>query len=69
MANKYGPTRGELWFRLAAGVGGLLLLVYALSVRGMPSGPALFEVIGVGGAFFGGTVGLSVWRLWKNRAD
>ena len=59
MANKFGPTRGELWFRMAVGVGGLGFLAYALSVRGMPSGPALFEVLGIGGVFFGGTIGLS----------
>ena len=69
MANKFGPTRGELWFRMAVGVGGLGFLAYALSVRGMPSGPALFEVLGIGGVFFGGTIGLSAWRLWKDRAD
>ena len=65
MANKYGPTRGELWFRLVAGLVGMALLIAAISARGMPSGPALFEVIGIGGAFFGGTAGLSAWRLWK----
>ena len=69
MANKFGPTRGELWFRMAVGVGGLGFLAYALSVRGMPSGPALFEVLGIGGVFFGGTIGVSAWRLWKDRAD
>ena len=69
MANKYGPTRGELWFRLVAGLAGMALLIGAVSVRGMPTGPALFEVIGVGGLFFGGTVGLSAWRLLKGRLD
>lgn len=65
MANKYGPTRGELWFRLCVGLLGLALLIGAVSARGMPSGPAMFEVIGIGGLFFGGSVGLSAWRLWK----
>ena len=67
MANKYGPTRGELWFRLVAGVVGFVLLVGAVTSRGMPSGPALVEVVGFGGAFFGGTVLWSAWKLWKSR--
>ena len=69
MSNRFGPTRGELWFRVLVGMAGLAFLIYAVSVRGMPSGPALFEVIGVGGLFFGGTIGLSAWRLWKGRSD
>ena len=68
MADKYGPTRGELWFRLCAGLGGLALMIAAVSSRGMPSGPALVEVAGFGGIFFGGTVLWSAWKLWKNRA-
>ena len=69
MDNKFGPSRGELLFRMAVGIGGLAFLIYAVSVRGMPSGPALVEVIGIGGVFFGGTIGLSAWRLWKGRTD
>ena len=69
MANKYGPTRGELWFRLVAGCIGLVLLTAAVTARGLPSGPALVEVVGIGGIFFGGTVGWSAWKLWKNRTD
>lgn len=69
MANKYGPGRGELWFRLCAGLGGLALMTAAVSSRGMPSGPALVEVVGFGGVFFGGTVLWAAWKLWKSRAD
>ncbi len=68
MTNKYGPTRGELWFRLCTGLGGLGLMIAAVSSRGMPSGPALVEVVGFGGVFFGGTVLWSAWKLWKQRA-
>ena len=69
MANKYGPTRGELWFRLLAGIVGFVLLIAAVTLRGVPSGPALVEVVGLGGLFFGGTVLWSAWKLWKSRAN
>lgn len=68
MANKYGPTRGELWFRLCAGLAGLGFLIAAITWQGIPSGPALVEVLGFGGVFFGGTVVWSAWQLWKQRA-
>lgn len=69
MADKYGPTRGELWFRLLAGIVGFVLLIAAVTARGVPSGPALVEVVGLGGIFFGGTVLWSAWKLWKSRAN
>ena len=69
MADKYGPTRGELWFRLLAGIVGFVLLIAAVTLRGVPSGPALVEVVGLGGIFFGGTVLWSAWKLWKSRAN
>ncbi len=31
MANKYGPTRGELWFRMAVGLVGFTVLIAAVS--------------------------------------
>jgi xanthosine utilization system XapX-like protein len=69
MANKFGPTRGELWFRLVAGIVGFAVLIAAVTARGVPSGPALVEVVGFGGVFFGGTVLWSAWQLWKGRAE
>lgn len=69
MANKFGPTRGELWFRLAVGIGGLGFVIFAVAHRGLPTGPALLEVVGVGGMFFAGTIVWSGWQLWKDRAD
>ncbi|SHI71520.1 hypothetical protein SAMN04488012_102357 [Palleronia salina] len=48
-----GPGVGELYVRLAISVAGLALLIGALLVRGVPSGPAFFEVIIVAGGFFG----------------
>jgi hypothetical protein len=65
MSRKFGPSRGELWVRLWVGIGGLCLLAVALWVRGIPSGPALVEVVGLAGLVFGGTVLWAGWRLWK----
>lgn len=59
---KFGPTRGELMFRLWVSIAGLGLLVATLFLRGMPTGPAMFEIIGIAGAFFGGTL---IWTAHK----
>ena len=50
---RFGPTRGELWFWLWVSVGGLALMAFALAFRGLPSGPALAEVVGLAGLDFG----------------
>lgn len=55
---RFGPTRGELWFRLAFSVAGLAFLLVAVAITGIPTGPALFELFGIIGLFLGGT---SVW--------
>lgn len=55
---RFGPTRGELWFRLVFALAGLVLLGVAVAVRGFPVGPAMVEVGGIAGLFLGGTV---VW--------
>lgn len=60
---RYGPSRGELWFWLCVSVGGLALMAVALLVRGMPSGPALVEVVGLAGLVFGYLGLRSVKRL------
>lgn len=62
---KYGPSRGELVFRLVFSLGGLMLIGAAIALRGMPEGPALVEVVGLGGAFFGGTAILSARALLR----
>jgi xanthosine utilization system XapX-like protein len=59
------PPRPELWFRLAFSVAGLALLGVAVAVRGVSSAPALVEVVGIAGAFFGGTATWAIWKLWK----
>lgn len=63
--SRFGPSRGEWWFRLGFSLIGLVLLGVALAVHGLPRGPALVEVVGVAGLFFGGTALWSAWRLWK----
>lgn len=60
--NKYSPDKKELKFRLYVSVAGLLFLASALAYRGMPQGPAMFETVGIAGAFFGGTL---LWTLKK----
>jgi hypothetical protein len=59
---KFGPTRKELIFRLVFSLAGLGLMIAALRMHGIPQGPALFEVIGVAGLFFGVT---AVWTTRK----
>ncbi len=60
---RYGPTRGELWFWLWVSLGGLALMGVALTVRGIPTGPALAEVVGLAGVVFGYLGLRSVKRL------
>ncbi|MCF6444729.1 hypothetical protein [Nereida sp. MMG025] len=54
---KYGPTRKELWFRLAFSIFGLIFMVVAITARGV-SGIAWIEVVGISSVFFGGT---AIW--------
>ncbi len=63
MARKFGPSRGELQFRAVVSVFGLGLLGFALWYRGIPSGPALVEVVGFAGLLFGGSLIHAVWKL------
>ena len=62
-------SRGELMFRLLFSLFGLMLLVFAVLYRGMPQGPAMFEVIGVAGVFFGASAAWSGWKLMKYDAE
>lgn len=61
------PTRGEVIFRLLFSVAGLGLLAVAVAVRGIANAPALVEVVGIAGLFFGGTAIWSLHKLWKMR--
>jgi len=60
---RFGPTRGELWFWLALSVGGLAFLALALVLRGLPTGPAIAEVVGLALLVFGYLGGRSIKRL------
>jgi hypothetical protein len=60
---KYGPTRGELVFRLAFSLMGLGLLGLAMVVQGIPRGPAFAEIVLFIGLFFSGSAVWSVRRL------
>lgn len=60
--NKYGPTRGEHLFRLVFSLFGLGCIGVLFAVHGVPRGPGLVEVVGIAGAFFGGSA------VWSARA-
>lgn len=62
--SRFGPTRGELKLRLAISLGGLVLMIVTYASRGI-SGIASLEIAIFGGAFFGGSVIWSVWKLRK----
>ncbi len=64
MANKYGPGRKEIIFRLIFSLAGLVALVSAFVISGLPKGPAMVEIGLIGGGFFGGT---AIWSMWKLR--
>lgn len=60
-----GPDSAELWVRLAISLVILGLIGVALAIHGIPAGPGLVEVLGVGGLFGG----ISAWKaargLWR----
>lgn len=62
---RYGPSRGELKFRLVFSLAGLCLLAVALCLRGLPEGPGLVEVVGVSVLFFGGTAVMAIRGLMR----
>lgn len=55
MARKFGPTRGELRFRLILSGLGLAAIAGALAYRGVPTSAGGWEAIGIATLFFGGT--------------
>ena len=63
--SKFGPSRSEIKFRMYVSLIGLALLVAALVFRGLPTGPAMIEVVGIAGAFFGVTL---IWSIVKLRS-
>ena len=63
MTPHYGPSRGELWFRLVVSLAGLAFVGVMVAVRGIPSGPGLVEVLAIPLLLFGGTITLSARKL------
>lgn len=64
---RHGPSRGELWFRLALGLAGLALMAVAIVVRGgeLRGSIAIVEVVLVAGLVCGGTVLHALWHLFR----
>jgi xanthosine utilization system XapX-like protein len=60
---KYAATRGELLFWLVISLLGLCMMIAVLVKRGIPSGPALFEVVALPSVFLGYLLIRSVKRL------
>ncbi|WP_103258604.1 hypothetical protein [Tabrizicola aquatica] len=60
---RFGPTRGELWFWLWFSTGGLALMLFALFLRGLPTGPAIVEIGLMSVLLFGYLGGRSIKRL------
>ena len=60
---KYGPTRGDLIFRLVFSCAGLVFLLVAVAITGIPSGPAMVELFGIAGLFLVGTIVWAARRL------
>lgn len=67
--NRFGPSRRELRFRLLVSLGGLALMLAALALHGVPTGPAFVEVVGIAGLFFGGTAIWSIRQLRRKGPD
>jgi len=63
--NRFGPSRRELRFRVFVSGGGLLMLLYTAILQGWPPGFAMLEVLGIGGAFFGATLLISLRKLQR----
>ncbi len=62
--DKYGPSRGELKFRLCMGLFICGLLLATLLAKGVPAGLVGIELFVFAGAFGLGSV---IWSLWKLR--
>jgi uncharacterized membrane protein len=63
MTRRFGPTRGELRFRLIVSLGGLAFMVGALVWHEGAMGHAMSEVFILATLFFGGSVAHSLWHL------
>ncbi|MEM9433591.1 MAG: hypothetical protein AAGA12_06675 [Pseudomonadota bacterium] len=64
--SKYGPSSGELKFRIYASLFGMALVLVALLARGI-TGIASLEIIAIAILFFLGTALRSAWMLYSLR--
>jgi hypothetical protein len=60
---RYAPTRSELKIWLVISCLGFCLMAVALTMHGIPKGPAIFEVAALPGLFLGYLFARSVKRL------
>ena len=63
--SKYGPTRGELKFRVAVSLFILVLMGAAMLIKGVPTGLVGIEMFLFCGGFALGTGGWSLWKLMR----
>ena len=63
---KFAPPRQELIFRLVLSILALALLVFALSQRSVSSAAGV-EIVAAAVLFFGGTIGWTLWQLFKSK--
>lgn len=61
--NQFGPTRGEMKFRLAVSLLGLAIFAVAVLLRGLPIEPENLRLAGLVAAFLVASAGLSGIRL------
>lgn len=67
MSGKYGPSRGEHWFRVAAGLVILGGVGLGLAIHGFSGGPAMLEIVGIGGGLGLILVVSSGRKLWRGK--
>ncbi|MCC1490991.1 hypothetical protein [Cognatishimia sp. F0-27] len=65
MSEQDPAKRKELWFKLVFSLFGLALMCVAIFARGIPNAPALVEVVGVAGLFFGGSAVYCALKLFR----
>jgi hypothetical protein len=63
---KYGPSRGDHWFRVVASILGLAFMTYGMVLHDTPLWGWL-DVGILGGGFLMWLGGSSAWALWRGR--
>lgn len=62
---RYAPSRGELKVWLGISLTASAIVIAVIITQGIPSGPALIEIVILPGALFGYLIGRSAKRLIK----